>query len=230
MIKDAMILSDKYFHFLDVITDPAKYVRLDDNIINIIQDFDMIENNPYLDKDLLKASELVKKIRHRDLYRHIGELLIPSGMQLGVKDALNEFLFMDNPNNEITEEDIELYMFSIDYGFGAKNPFDTIQFYRSDTPNKSFTVPPSKISMMIPEIVKESYMRIYCKDSKKCGKVKEMFDKYCKKIKGEMKKDDDLSTPVKGLLANKRDRYSSNSNINNTSDMVQSGVKFNKIN
>jgi hypothetical protein len=205
MIQDCLILSDKHFNFLNAISDPEEYIKLDDNIIYTIEKF---EDD---DKDLEKAKQIVTRIRNRDLYKFIGQIIVDN---IDIEKAYTDFLTLDNPNNFVKREDIELRVFSIDYGFGSKNPFDYTYFYKSEDQSRCFSLQPTNISLMIPEQFKEYYLRVYCKDKSKVEAVGNMFEKYEKMLK----RCRDERTPIKKnnhlLLSNKREREAELNKIN----------------
>jgi hypothetical protein len=206
MIKDSLIYSNKYFNFLEAIHNPSEYIKLDDNILNIIENFD---NE---DPDLVKASSLVKRIKYRDLYKFIGEILIDFEMKIDI--AYNDFLCLDNSNNYIKKEDIEIKIFSIDYGFGSKNPFEHTYFYKPEDPYKYSTIPCSKISLMVPNNFKEYYIRVYCKQKEKNDRVKEIFEKYTKYIKKNYVHTPKKNESEKIFLSVKREREHNLNKIN----------------
>ena len=206
MIKDSLIYSNKYFNFLEAIHSPSEYIKLDDNILSIIENFDSE------DPDLKNAANLIKRIKYRDLYKYIGEILID--YEINIITAYNDFLSIDNYDNMIKKEDIEIKIFSIDYGFGNKNPFEYTYFYKPEDLNKYCTIPCSNISLMVPSNFKEYYIRIYCKDNSKTERVKEIFEKYVKFVKKNY-----IHTPKKNetekiYLNVKRERHINLNKIN----------------
>lgn len=240
-IKDILILSNKHFNFTEVIFDPEEYLKLDDGILNIIEDF---SSDPDNDPDLLKASKMVTELRHRNFYRYVGEILIPmNSKEIMKKITLEEISSFNNAKdqNYVRPEDLDMVSYSIDYGNGERNPFDTIHFYKQEAPDKSFVIPSNKVSMSVPKVFKESYMFVYCKDENKIHRAKECFQAFMKKLKMDIeisKKEREVeinySTPVKNnrsgdrFINSKREREltSGHNSITN----LNLNVQFNKIN
>jgi hypothetical protein len=223
MVKDALILSNSYFNFLDKITNPEEYIQLDDSIISVIQNFDESDG-----ADLSRAAEIVKRIRNRELYEFIGE--IPVNSKINKDAVLKDFLTINNPNNIVTEKDIELRFFSIDYGFGDKNPFNYIHFYRSEDTGKSFIMPSHKVSVMIPSVFKEYYIRIYCKTLDKCESVRGMYEAFKIKFSKDLNSEKGFTTPIKKLELNFLSFKRQREDDDKVDCSFNSTVKFNKIN
>ena len=228
MVRDALKLSNEYFHFENCINSAEKFLELDDSIIEIVKNF---SNNPNVDiqenHNLQKAEKIINDLYNRNTYRFVGEILIPNN-QYYVPD-IQEFLSYDNPKDEfyLTEEDIEISKTSIDYGYGKKNPFNTIYFYNPKVPGKWFKKLQNH-SIMTPDIFKEYYIKIICKDQNKMERANKLFEL----LKERLKRQWSLSSPVKvkeskfnyesnnytasknNLLNHKRDRIVNNVNNN----------------
>jgi HD superfamily phosphohydrolase len=178
MVKDALLLSKDYFKFEEAILSPEKFVKLDDNILDIILNFSI---NGEEDKKLLDAEKIIRKVYERDFYSIIGEIPIPIGKNEEPK--LEEFLCNDNPKDEfyLSENDIELRRKNINFGFKNKNPFETIYFYNRNNPNNSFKKPMEHLLIM-PQVFSESTIIVFCKDKKKNERAKKLFDIYKKNL------------------------------------------------
>ena len=182
MVRDALTLSNDYFHFENCINNAEKFLELDDSIIDIIKNFssnsevDLLENHK-----LKKAEKIINDLYNRNIYRFVGEILIPNN-QYYVPD-INEFLSYDNPKDEfyLTEDDIEIKKTSIDYGYGNKNPFQTIYFYNPKVPEKCYKKLQSH-SILTPEVFKEYYIKIICKDKNKMDRANKLFENFKKRL------------------------------------------------
>ena len=198
MIQDTLVLSNKYFDFLHAIHDPSEYIKLDDNILYTIEN---LEDD---DIDLKRAQKIISRIRNRDLYSFIGELVVDN---MDVNKAYMDFLTIDNPNNFVRREDIEIRLFSLDFGFGAKNPLDTTFFYDPEDLSRCLSLSEINTTIKNPEVFQEFYLRVYCKDKSKVDAVNTMFEKYKKMLKNITNE----NTPIKKnakLLSYKRERES----------------------
>ena len=182
MVKDALILSKDFFKFEECILDPAKFIKLDDNILDTILTFSLnsdeeISNN----KKFLEAEKIIKRVYERDFYSIIGEIPIPIGKNEEPK--LDEFLCNENPKDEyyLSENDIELRKKEINFGFKDKNPFETIYFYEPKQPDDYFKKPMEHFIIM-PHVFSESTILVFCKDKKKNERAKKLFNIYKDKL------------------------------------------------
>jgi len=125
MIKDCLLFADPVYNFLDIIKKPEEYLKLDDNIIHLIEH----SNNP-----LLKNSqEIVQRLYTRDLYTCILEILIPNNRYLEFTSQITiENIISNRDSPYLLAEDIEVVHLPIDYGNKDKNPFESIYFYKKN--------------------------------------------------------------------------------------------------
>ena len=182
MVKDALILSKDFFKFEEAIKDPAKFIKLDDYILDTILTFSLNQNEDISqNKNLLEAEKIIKKVYERDFYTIIGEIPIPIGKKEEPK--LDEFLCNENPKDEfyLSEKDIELRKKEINFGFKDKNPFKTICFYDPNNPNKSFKKSMEHLIIM-PKVFSESSILVFCKDKTKNERAKKLFEIYKNKL------------------------------------------------
>lgn len=182
MIKDALCLSNSYFNFNEAIKSPQLFLQLDDNIIQIIRNFSLdpdeeIRNDP----SLLKAEQIINDLYSRNLYRFIGDILIPTNIQY--EPDVNEFLCYDNPKDElyVNKEDVELVKLAYDFGNKFNNPFNNIYFYNPKQPNKCFKKL-QRHSLLTPNVFREYCVKVICKDKNKVERVTNMFNRYKMKL------------------------------------------------
>jgi HD superfamily phosphohydrolase len=241
MVKDALILSNSHFNFLEAIYNPEEYVKLDDGILNTILNFNEYDedtNHP----NLLKASKLVDDISKRKIYRYVGEIIIPKGFEYFINMIkLDDITSCNNPEDEyfIRPDDLDLVFQSFDYGNSDRNPFDSIYFYKYEYPNQSFLSQMKNKSLGLPIVFKESMIFLYCKDINKYERAVEIFDSYASKLKKEIelikyKKEEKklYSTPRKNN--NDKDKFISNKRGSECciDDLIKErkNLNFNKIN
>ncbi len=232
MIKDILILSDKYFNFTEAIFNPEEYVKLDDGILNTIEMFSKkLNTHP----DLLKASKMLKDLQFRKIYKYVGEILINSPFTSNIK--LEDIISNDNPKDEfyLKPEDLELVSYSIDYGNSDRDPYEHIYFYKNENPNDSFTVNSKKISLSVPNVFKESYLFLYCKNSNKLERAKTVFDLFMKRVNLEEKKEQHNLNYLTAIKSNKSARFLSNKTYRSESGSLDEinknlNINFNKIN
>lgn len=233
MIKDILILSNSHFNFTEAIFKPEEYIKLDDGILHTIE---MFSRNPNNHRDLLKASQMVKDLQYRKIYKFVGEILINS--EFTSKIRLEDILCCENPRDDfyLTSEDMELVSYSIDYGNSDRDPYSHIYFYKNENPDEYFTVPSKKISLAVPNVFKESYLFLYCKVSQKLERAKNVFAAFIKKVNIQQTKENEEQNYYTPVKSNKINEYLSNKTYRKDSEKLQSelcsnlNVKFNKIN
>ena len=165
MYKDVFLASNEYFRFDEVINDMSRYSLLHDGLFNQIEKIE--------DERLTEAKRIMTEIRKRNVYLCILEILIPEDRKEEIKKLKAE----DFVNYQISYEDGDLYpqdiafdFFSINFGFGNKNPFDSTKFYKNSDPDQSFTLKGKKFSLLVPVQFSESYLRVYLKNPEKVKK------------------------------------------------------------
>lgn len=182
MVKDALLLANDYFKFEEAIISPEKFVKLDDNILDIILTFSLNQDEEInSNKKLLDAEKIIKRLYNRDLYTIIGEIPIPLGID--ENPNLEDFLYSENPKDEyyLSENDIELRKKTINFGFKNKNPFETIYFYNPKRPNECFKKSMEHLLVM-PQVFSESTILVFCKDNKKNERARKLFKIYKNKL------------------------------------------------
>ena len=69
MFADALVEANPYYKFLEVIKDPARYVKFNDNTLVLIGKSNKTE--------LQKSKSIIQRVYSRDLYKCIGEVAVP---------------------------------------------------------------------------------------------------------------------------------------------------------
>ncbi len=92
----------------------------------------------------------------------------------------------------LTKRDVIVNKVKFDYAMKDQNPVDHVHFFanwedtsRSTSPladgAAKFKIPKSKISNIIPDRFQEFYVRVYARDPRHVGAVKEAFQNYMRK-------------------------------------------------
>ena len=102
ILCDVLMASNKVLYdFEEIIYDPERYTYLTDNIIFDIQ----MSSDPRLKK----AQELIKKLKRREFYPYVGEVLFPSVISLAKKDGdktISDTIMGKDLMRRTTEKDI----------------------------------------------------------------------------------------------------------------------------
>jgi len=133
----------------------------------------------------------MERIRNRDLYKCVGERLIQKENEkeilrkLTSQDLCN-YQLMDG-SGELNENDVEIFLYDINYGFGNKNPFDYIRFYQNVGDGmlgfklELKMVKGKNSSYATGKCFKETYIRVFVKDKSKIEMAKEAFNNFLTK-------------------------------------------------
>ena len=179
MIRDALFYTNEYFKLEECINDVEKFLNLDDDIIQIIRNFDEEECKEH--HNYLKAKNIIYDLYNRKIYKFVGEILFPIGVYF--KPKIEDFLSIENPKDEfyLTKDDIELFVISIDMGYKDKNPFEKIYFYNPNFEDKCFKKL-MNYNLNHKDVFREFYLKVICKNNYKFERACEIFEKYKKKL------------------------------------------------
>jgi len=121
MLADALVMANDVFKFSESVLDPGRYLELDDRILNRIE-FST-------DERLKDSQEILKRIRKRQLYKLVDELLIPSSMGNQItKEKIENLMAL---NRSDFHEDIIIHEHKINYSKKSDNPVDSVKFYKN---------------------------------------------------------------------------------------------------
>jgi len=170
MWKDIFALSDEFFDFKGALSNPEKFIKIDDGIFNRLFLFkrfidDKPENKDKIEK-LEKATEILEKIEKRDLYKLVGHKI--SDKQTHYKE--DDFLFDDL---SIKKEDLIVENIKIGLANFKCNPLNKVFFYNStdkydlESPKTAYTLEIKDISNIISTNYQEFGVRLYVKNPDK---------------------------------------------------------------
>ena len=141
MVSEALIAADPVYDFKSVIYDAEEYMRLlHDDLIQVIKK----SRNP----DLQDASRLLRRIDERDLYKCVGESVIPKDSRREIKaEDICNFQDMNlspkGADSQLRPDDLLVHVFKIDWGSGDQYPLDNMSFFK-----QGVTGVPEIISLM----------------------------------------------------------------------------------
>lgn len=128
MIVDALVEANPVFHFEETIRDPARYVDMTDNILPHIESS--------RDPALKGAQAILKRIRHRDLYRFIAQKLLIDKKLVAKHITPEEIVGNQDVSKHygisLRPEDIIVNFHSLNWGLKDKNPVEAVRFFDSD--------------------------------------------------------------------------------------------------
>ena len=189
MINEALLNCADKLNLYESLFDVEKFITLDDTIINRIE---YIENGEqgdlYYDSGLARAKGLIRRIKHRDIYKYVSECVMDKttfqNKYLNQEEKVrNDILCNIKQNNGIDRielKDIHIVYGHTNYGFKDQNPVDRVQFYEKYQDNRKFYLEKDQISQLLPCKFYEKFIRIFVDgNAQKIQKVKDAFYQYC---------------------------------------------------
>ena len=165
MITDVLLLADPVLHISSAIHDPRRYLALTDCVLKQIE----FSTEP----ELAAARSLILRIRTRKLYRLVEECIIP--LQLSDMDDVTaediiaaipqSASFSPQPQCTVLPSELAVQNLRIHYGVRDRNPVDAIEFFDKTEPGRSFPIPRSKVSHLVPQHFQERILRVFLKDA-----------------------------------------------------------------
>ncbi|KAG0206329.1 SAM domain and HD [Mortierella sp. GBA30] len=170
MLTDALLAADSIMGISSSVFRGEDYLHLTDDIVR------QIERSPL--PGLEHSKTILKRIRTRNLYKFVDELLIPRE-KLGrlTKQHINsaEIVSCQGPNDHLTEEDVIVEFLRNNYAMKDQNPVDGIKFFSKHNHSVSYHIPKEKVSSLIPSEFQENIIRIFARDPSKVKAVHESF-------------------------------------------------------
>ena len=187
MMNDMLLQAHPYFKFDEIINNPKNYSKLTDNYV-----LTKIENND--DEWLISANKILDKIKWRELYKFVAELLLnPLNFALQLeKINVQDIINWQKGDGSLQQKDIRLSIFDIDFGLEEKNPVQNVIFYtdknlrkaKEDKNFSAFYIEEDQFGLLTPSLFKETCVRIYVTDEIKLDDAREAFIIYWNKVFG----------------------------------------------
>ncbi|KAF9189482.1 SAM domain and HD [Haplosporangium sp. Z 767] len=170
MLTDALLAADSVMGISSAIFRGEDYLHLTDDIVRQIER----SREPGLEA----SKAIIKRIRTRNLYKFVDELLIPSD-KLGYLTKYNvnsaEIVSCQGVNDHLTQEDVIVEFLKNNYAMKDRNPVDSIKFFSKTNYSVSYHIPKEKVSSLIPSEFQENIVRVYARDASKVRAVHESF-------------------------------------------------------
>ncbi|KAF9906960.1 SAM domain and HD [Linnemannia zychae] len=170
MLTDALLAADRVMGISQAIYNGEEYLHLTDDIIRQIER----SREPGLED----SKAILKRIRTRNLYKFVDELLIPLE-KLGVltKENINsaEIVSCQGSNDHLQEDDVIVEFLKNNYAMKDRNPVDGIKFFSKTNHSVSYHIPKEKVSSLIPSEFQENIIRVFSRDPTKVRAVHEAF-------------------------------------------------------
>ncbi|KAF9539948.1 SAM domain and HD [Mortierella hygrophila] len=170
MLTDALLAADSVMGISQAIFHGDQYLHLTDDIIRQIER----SREPGLED----SKAILKRIRTRNLYKFVDELLIPRE-KLGIltKENINsaEIVSCQGTNDHLQQGDVIVEFLKNNYAMKDQNPVDGIKFFSKTNHSASYHIPKEKVSSLIPSEFQENIIRVFSRDPTKVRAVHEAF-------------------------------------------------------
>jgi HD superfamily phosphohydrolase len=162
MICDVLCQADRHLGISEAVNDPSRFVHLTDGILRTIE--------ASTDPELEQARAIMHRIRKRDLYKFIDEVIIPPELIAGFPQVRPEDICAyQGIGNLLKPDDIIVQNLKVDYAMKDRNPVDNILFYTDpNQTTKAIKIPKQKVSSLIPDQFQERFVRVFCRMSLFC--------------------------------------------------------------
>eukprot|EP00887_Chlorella_sp_A99_P000318 scaffold13.g318.t1 len=196
MVVDALLEADRVLRISDQIWSPATFQRLDDTLLDLLENFDLLGPRVQLEEDeeraLRAAQAIIARIRRRDLYK-AGAAAGPAACSCrdAARPARSYVTDALVPPEELARPDWEPPTAAdivachrggsankIDHGQGQRNPLDSVHFFDSLEGSEKRKLRPDQISSMVVASFQEKSLRVYSRNSSPevCAAVHAAFD------------------------------------------------------
>ncbi|KAI6119258.1 hypothetical protein EDD17DRAFT_1482744 [Pisolithus thermaeus] len=186
MVTDALLAAEPYLKLASLVDKPDRYVFLTDNLLNKIQES--------TEKELEPARAIIERIHTRDLYRlvdykvflhadldmvrqNVTPARIVEVAKSGSLEGVDEELVV-----QLTEEYVAVNVSVLHYGKGPRNPLDDVTFYSKQQPDVGRKADHSDISLLMPSVFAEVWLRVYTKDCQFFGLIQAAYRQILKML------------------------------------------------
>eukprot|EP00891_Asterochloris_glomerata_P001740 jgi/Astpho2/1740/e_gw1.00032.48.1_t len=172
MLVDALLAADRVLHLSERITDPRKFVRLDDTLLRSIENYELFHGDLSDcddDKAIHEAQAIIARLRKRQLYKYCSEVVVPPGfLNSGQwhRPLEQDVVSCAEGGVPLKVEDIILSETAIDFAMKAKNPLDHVSFFHTFESTNKFNMRSDSVSSMLtPNNFQAMFLRAYSKNA-----------------------------------------------------------------
>ncbi len=152
MLADILTLANAPLRIADSIRDPVHFMQMTDVILHKIE----YSREPAL----APARDLVHRLRRRDLYSFVDEVLLPEGCARAIAPE-DVTTCQVGGDVDLVPDDIVLATVTLNFGMKNKNPIDNVKFFRDWDDENPVHISSSKVSYVIPATFEEKILRLY---------------------------------------------------------------------
>ncbi|XP_040290958.1 deoxynucleoside triphosphate triphosphohydrolase SAMHD1-like [Bufo bufo] len=177
MIAEAFLKADphikikgsdgKYYTISGSVDDMVAYTKLTDNIFQ-----EILQST---DDAMEPARDILKRLERRELYAFVGQTKPKDKVDIKEEDCLEQLA----KHGGLTSEDFRVLIISMDYGSKDQNPVSKLWFYQKTATDVGVKIPQDQVSLMLPGVFQEKFIRVYCTDKSRWEAAKNCFKEWC---------------------------------------------------
>eukprot|EP01028_Stygiella_incarcerata_P006446 TRINITY_DN261_c0_g1_i1.p1 TRINITY_DN261_c0_g1~~TRINITY_DN261_c0_g1_i1.p1 ORF type:complete len:336 (-),score=74.59 TRINITY_DN261_c0_g1_i1:141-1148(-) len=199
MIMDALLSANAHLKISQMVDDPVEYCGLTDCILKSIE--------VSKDQELEEARKIIHRIRTRDLYKFVDEVLIPPEMRARFPSVTEEDISTSQGFAGILKPgDLIVQNMRMNYAMKSRNPVNHCHFFGSWTADISFPIRKERVSALIPDNFEERYVRVFVRDPRKKAAAHRAFFNFIHK-NGLIDQDGFSSSSDESNPASKRSKF-----------------------
>lgn len=122
MVTDAFLEANSALKIADSISDPEEFLTMTDCLIPIIE--------RSKEASLARARKIIRRLRRRQLYRFVDEILLPAGTSFKVTpEQITTCQDAAGMNVNLVPDDVHVAHVTLNFGKKAKNPVEEVFFF-----------------------------------------------------------------------------------------------------
>ncbi|KAG2489102.1 hypothetical protein HYH03_012328 [Edaphochlamys debaryana] len=180
MVVDALLEADQALHFSENIHTPEDFCTLNDSLLNTIESYGKMRGRMYapLEDDaaacILRAQEIVGRLRRRDLYRFAQQFTVPTDYledgrweSIGRRFTAAEVASCAPSDGGVRLEPHHLVLNStkIDFTQGGSNPLDSVLFFDTTDDVVGHRIVANQVVGILPRYHQDRILRVYTRVS-----------------------------------------------------------------
>jgi hypothetical protein len=171
MLCDVLALADPVLGLSERLGSVDGFLTLTDSVVHEIE--------WSRDAGLDEARRLIRDIRCRRLYKMAVEALVDDPSRQPVPE-LDEATIARCSDGALSEQDVIVQHLRLNYSMRGTNPVDNVHFWGSDRECATRVVEIDRraVSLLIPEVFEEHYLRVFCRDPANVARAQEAFSRW----------------------------------------------------
>ena len=173
MVVDALLAGEEVLQLATKLDEVDDFLELDDTLLR------QIEYSK--DPRMAEAQKIVRRIRRRELYKHVAEFTVPTDyFKNYTKVTARDILSHKRSGVELLESDLCVHNLKIDWTNSNKNPIDNVKFYHHYDDQRPETLDTDKYLTMQPASFMMRRIRVFSKkrDEETIDAVNETFHNF----------------------------------------------------